>query len=105
MLPTKISLLARMIPLTNSVTISLSQAGYKVLQVRRGMGALDLIQAEKPILVIIDKHLPDFNSLSIIRALRSEEIYDQTAGYFNGFNDARGGCLDRVGSWSRFMSS
>ena len=41
------------------------------------MGAIELIQAEKPVLIIIDKDLPDFNSLAIIRELRSDEIYDR----------------------------
>jgi DNA-binding response OmpR family regulator len=77
MLPTKILVISADDSLANSVTASLWQAGYQVLHVRRGVGMLDLIQAEKPILIIIDKELPDFNSLAIIRALRSDELYDR----------------------------
>ncbi len=74
MLPTKILVISADDSLANSVNTCLWQAGYKVLHVRRGVGTLDLIQVEKHILIIIDKELPDFNSLAIIRALRSDEV-------------------------------
>jgi len=37
------------------------------------MGAMDFIHAEKPALIILDRELPDYNSLSIIRSIRSDE--------------------------------
>ncbi len=61
----------------NSVIASLPQAEYKLMRIRRGIGAVELVKAEKPVLIIIDRNLPDFNSLAIIRDLRSDEIYDR----------------------------
>ena len=75
--PLKILLISADDSTANSVIASLPQADYKILRIRCGMGAMDLVQAEKPVLIILDKYLPDYNSLAIIRALRSDEIYDR----------------------------
>ena len=53
---------------------------------QRGSSALDLIQAEKPDMIILDSVLPDFSSLAIIRALRSEERYDRVPVVLMGPN-------------------
>jgi len=76
MVPTKILVISADDSTTNSVTNSLSQAGYIVLHTRRGIGVIDLIQVEKPTLIILDKELPDYNSLAIIRSLRSDDLND-----------------------------
>ena len=75
MQPSTILLISADDSTASSVIASLPQADYKVLRIRRGMGAIALVQAEKPVLIIIDKDLPDFNCLAIIRELRSDEIY------------------------------
>jgi DNA-binding response OmpR family regulator len=74
MLSAKILLISADSEMTHAVTISLTQAGYEVVRVRHGAGALELIHTEKPKLVILDSQLPDYNSLAVIRALRSEEF-------------------------------
>jgi DNA-binding response OmpR family regulator len=58
--------------LTNSVITSLTCAGYKVLHFSNGMGALQLIQTKKPVLVILDVALPGITSFAIIRTLRAD---------------------------------
>ena len=72
MLPIKILIISADDSMAISVMNSLSQAGYKVMHTRQGTGVIDLIQVEKPTLIILDKELPDFNSLAIIRTLRSD---------------------------------
>jgi two-component system alkaline phosphatase synthesis response regulator PhoP len=69
----KILLVSADISVINSVTSCLEDAGYEVIHSHLGAGALGLIQAERPALVILDWELPDFNSLAIIRALREEQ--------------------------------
>ena len=39
---------------------------------------MGLIRSEKPALIILDIVLPDYNSLSIIRSLRSKELHHRT---------------------------
>lgn len=70
---TKILLISADDSMTSSIITSLSQTGYKVVHISMGAGAMDIIHAEKPSLVILDIELPDYNSLAIIRSLRSEE--------------------------------
>ena len=72
MLPTKILLITADDAMASSMGTRLSQSGYQVLQTSQGTGALDLIRLEKPGLLVLDVELPDYNSLAIIRALRSE---------------------------------
>ncbi len=78
MAPPKILLISADTSLSRSVISCLSQTGYKVIHEIKGCGAIDLIHAEKPSLIIIDMILPDYNSLAIIRSLRSEEINTRT---------------------------
>lgn len=47
---------------------------------------MDLIHVEKPFLIILDMELPDYNSLAIIRSLRSEEFSDSTPVILIGSN-------------------
>jgi two-component system phosphate regulon response regulator PhoB len=49
------------------------EAGYSVVPISQGVGALDVIHAENPSLLIFNQELPGSNSLAIIRSLRSEE--------------------------------
>jgi DNA-binding response OmpR family regulator len=72
MLPIKILIISADDSMAIAVMNSLSQVGYKVMHTRQGTGVIDLIQVEKPTLIILDKELPDFNSLAIIRTLRSD---------------------------------
>jgi DNA-binding response OmpR family regulator len=63
--------------LSTSITTALVQAGYKVIHSASGCGSIDLIQEEQPAAVILDIELPDFNSLAIIRMLRSSDTFDR----------------------------
>jgi DNA-binding response OmpR family regulator len=86
MLPTKILVISADDSMATSVMNSLSQAGYKVEYTRHGAGVIDLIQAEKPTLIILDKELPDYNSLAIIRSLRTDEMNDRVPVILMGSN-------------------
>jgi DNA-binding response OmpR family regulator len=86
MLPDKIMLISADTSMSLSVITCLSQTGYKVIHVTKGGGAIDLIHAEKPSLIIIDMVLPDYNSLTIIRSIRSEELYNRTPVILMGSN-------------------
>jgi DNA-binding response OmpR family regulator len=74
MIPTKIMLISADTSITHSVVTSLIPGGYNVIHSPQGIGAMDLIRKEKPDLVILDLVLPDFNSLAILRSLRSDEL-------------------------------
>ncbi len=86
MLPTKILLISADDSISSSVITCLQQTGYKVIHTSLGVGALDLIHVEKPSLIILDVELPDFNTLAIIRSLRSEEFSDSTPVILMGSN-------------------
>lgn len=75
--PMKILLFSADASMVNVVANCLSEAGYKVMHVSHGVGAMDIIRAEKPALIILDLQLPGYNSLAIIRSLRTEEIYER----------------------------
>ncbi len=57
-----------------NITSCLCNAGFLVMPVAHGIGALDIIHSETPVLIILDMELPDVNSLAIIRFLRAEEV-------------------------------
>ena len=59
--------------MTHSVASCLLEAGYTVVPVSHGIGALDIIHVENPALLIFDQVLPGCKSLAIIRSLRTEE--------------------------------
>jgi DNA-binding response OmpR family regulator len=72
LMPTaKIALISADGNLTRSVTTCLLQAGYKVTHISHGSKAIELLHVEHPNLIVLDVELPDFNSLAIIRSLRS----------------------------------
>jgi DNA-binding response OmpR family regulator len=73
MKPVKILIFSGDISMTHSIASCLLDAGYKVVPVTQGIGALDVIHAEHPTLLIFDQDLPGCKSLAIIRSLRSEE--------------------------------
>ena len=72
MITVKILLFSADSALMQPVTSCLMEAGYKVVHITNGIGALDTIRVEKPAIVILDLDLPGYNSLAIIRTLRSE---------------------------------
>jgi two-component system OmpR family response regulator len=73
MISTKILLITTDDSIATSIITCLSQSGYQVVRSARGMGALELIHAEKPACLILDVELPDYNSMAIIRSLRSTD--------------------------------
>ena len=51
---------------------NLGQAGHEVFTADRGAAALDLLQDERPDLVLLDLMLPDISGLEICRRLKSD---------------------------------
>jgi DNA-binding response OmpR family regulator len=76
-LPAKILLISADDSMSISVFTCLTTSGYKVIHISRGMGAIDSIRFEKPTLVVLDIELPDFNSLAIVRSIRSDGLNEQ----------------------------
>jgi DNA-binding response OmpR family regulator len=72
--PTKIFLVSADESMANAICSCLTGSGYKVIYTRMGIGAIDGIRLEKPALTVLDIDLPDFNSLAIIRSLRSNAV-------------------------------
>jgi DNA-binding response OmpR family regulator len=70
----KIMLISADDSMANSICTCLTASGYKVIHILRGVGASGFINAEKPALIILDIELPDFNSLAIVRSIRSDGI-------------------------------
>lgn len=53
------------------MSISLKAAGYRVIPATNGEQALDLVQSEKPDIVLMDIFLPGMNGLEALRKLRT----------------------------------
>ena len=73
MLSLRVLLISADIHLSNSINTCLSEAGFIVIHTSHGMGAMELVHKTSPVLIILDINLPDYNSLSVIRALRADE--------------------------------
>jgi DNA-binding response OmpR family regulator len=86
MIPIKILLITADDSMASAIETSLTESGFKVLRSTRGVGALELIQAEKPAMLVLDVELPDFNSMAIIRTLRSADGQDHLPVILIGIN-------------------
>ena len=53
------------------MNISLRAAGYRVLTATTGEQALDLVQSQKPDMMLLDIFLPGMNGLDALRKLRT----------------------------------
>jgi DNA-binding response OmpR family regulator len=82
----KILLISADDSLSHSVCTCLIASGYMVIQISYGMGATDIIRAEKPALIVLDIALPDFNSLAIVRSIRSDDLSDMIPVILIGSN-------------------
>jgi DNA-binding response OmpR family regulator len=85
-MPNKIMLFSADDSLAHVILTCLREAGYKLVHVSQGVGAMESIHAEKPTLIILDLELPDYNSLAIIRALRNEERHERIPVILMGAN-------------------
>ena len=74
MTPIKILLFSADASMVHVLSRCIKDAGYKLIHAPNGVGAIDLIQLEKPALIILDMELPGVSSLAIIRALRVNVI-------------------------------
>ncbi len=72
--------------LVTPVRDCLVQAGFQVVCTSHGTGSLELIQAKKPALIVLDSRLPDYNSLAIIRSIRSDDSNDRLPIIMMGAN-------------------
>jgi DNA-binding response OmpR family regulator len=59
-------------PLAETVAYNLREEGYKVSVASDGVAALDLIQQEKPDVVLLDVMLPSIDGLEVCRLIRRE---------------------------------
>ncbi len=72
--------------MANSICTCLTASGYMVIHILRGVGAISVVHAEKPTLIVLDIELPDFNSLAIVRSIRSDDIDDKIPVILIGSN-------------------
>jgi two-component system, OmpR family, alkaline phosphatase synthesis response regulator PhoP len=56
------------------VQMRLESNGYKVLTASNGKEALEKVASEKPDLLILDIMMPELDGLSVLRALRKNEV-------------------------------
>ncbi len=75
-LPLKIFLITSDEPMASTIGSCLTGSGYSVRQLSHGAGAVELIRSNKPALIVLDIDLPDFNSLALIRTIRSDATFD-----------------------------
>jgi len=54
------------------VTITLTAAGYRVLEAEDGFGLPDLVKAERPALIIMDLQLPRIDGFTLTRELKGD---------------------------------
>jgi DNA-binding response OmpR family regulator len=83
---TKVLLISANHSINLSITRCLRQAGYQVVATSRGAGCLQLIQREKPALIILDVELPDYNSLAIVRSVRADQRFPRYPLILMGVN-------------------
>src|SRR5688572_16291203 len=57
----------------------LKREGYRVLEAATGLEALQLIQTERPALVVLDVHLPDVLGFDICRQIKEDRATADTA--------------------------
>jgi two-component system chemotaxis response regulator CheY len=65
-------------PMRDLVAVTLTQAGYEVMQAKDGLEALELARDEHFDLVLADLNMPKMNGIELIRALRAEANYRMT---------------------------
>ena len=53
----------------------LAEAGYEVITAESGLGLLDLIEKEKPDLIVLDIKMVDYNGLDLLQDIRNK-FYD-----------------------------
>ena len=83
---TKILLISADKSLITSLTDCLSQSGYQLIATSHGVGCMQIIYHEKPALIILDVELPDYNSLAIVRTLRTEKTFPRIPLILMGVN-------------------
>src|SRR6185295_4742906 len=60
-----------------SVRGVLTDEGYRVLEAEDGRGALQIIQDERPRLVILDIWMPEMDGIELLRRIRESEPHTQ----------------------------
>jgi len=54
--------------------VEAQSTGYKVLQARNGLEALDVIRCELPDLVLLDLMMPELDGFGVLEAMQTEEV-------------------------------
>jgi len=60
------------LPLRELYRVALKAAGHRVIMASDGMGALGLVELERPAVVVLDLDLPMVNGWDVYRDLRSQ---------------------------------
>jgi DNA-binding response OmpR family regulator len=77
--------------ISDLVDLYLREAGFRVLQAPTGMRGLELVDAHRPALVVLDVGLPDLDGFEVCRRLRARDSAVPVL-----FLTARDGEIDRV---------
>jgi DNA-binding response OmpR family regulator len=59
-------------PQSKAICDCLKTSGYRVQSTGGGKSALEILQTQRPVLVVLDHNLPDLDCLALIRKIRSE---------------------------------
>lgn len=54
------------------VAITLAASGYRVLEAEDGFDLLDLVTAERPVLIVMDLQLPHIDGFTLTRQLKND---------------------------------
>lgn len=73
----------------NVVSLKLKNAGFRVVCARDGQEAWELVQQEKPDLLITDYHMPHLSGIELCQKMRDHETLSKTPAIMlsaRGFN-------------------
>ncbi len=66
------------IDLLDLFSSALERMNYRVLKARGGRKALEILQHERPDLILLDVAMPEVNGVDVLRAIRADPLNDST---------------------------